>query len=234
MLQVSFFIFGHSNKNNFFMKETTSREKVLKNIRNALINPSVEKTENIDFDSPIYFVPDESPEMIFAQKFTALTGKFAFCEDTTEFLEILHGLALEQAFGKVLCFETELIGMLKDKGMEYTDKQEEITSCKVALTTCECLISRTGSIVVSSKQASGRKLPVFPDIHLIVAYTSQLKNDVKEGLAFIKEKYNEQPPSMISFITGPSRTADIEKTLVLGAHGPKELYLFLIDDSTVQ
>ena len=54
--------------------------------------------------------------------------------------------------------------------------------------------------------------------------------DLKDGFKLIKNKYGTQIPSMISTITGPSRTADIEKTLVLGAHGPKELFVFLIDD----
>jgi L-lactate dehydrogenase complex protein LldG len=49
-------------------------------------------------------------------------------------------------------------------------------------------------------------------------------------LAFVQKKYGDKLPSMISLVTGASRTADIEKTLVLGAHGPKELVLFLIDD----
>jgi L-lactate dehydrogenase complex protein LldG len=49
-------------------------------------------------------------------------------------------------------------------------------------------------------------------------------------MAFITKKYGNKLPSMISMITGASRTADIEKTLVMGAHGPKELVLFLIDD----
>ncbi|MNL89836.1 Lactate utilization protein C [compost metagenome] len=54
--------------------------------------------------------------------------------------------------------------------------------------------------------------------------------DLKDAFKLIKDKYGSQIPSMISTITGPSRTADIEKTLVLGAHGPKELFVFLIDD----
>ena len=47
-------------------------------------------------------------------------------------------------------------------------------------------------------------------------------------------RYGANMPSMISFITGASRTADIEKTLVKGAHGPKELTLFLVDDLTYE
>ena len=72
---------------------------------------------------------------------------------------------------------------------------------------------------------------VFPEIHLIVGYTSQLVPDLKQAFQQIRNKYDEEFPSMISLITGPSRTADIEKTLVMGAHGPKELYVFLIDDT---
>jgi L-lactate dehydrogenase complex protein LldG len=46
----------------------------------------------------------------------------------------------------------------------------------------------------------------------------------------MKDKYGQQLPSVISLATGPSRTADIEKTLVVGVHGPKEVYLFLVED----
>ena len=46
----------------------------------------------------------------------------------------------------------------------------------------------------------------------------------------MKKRYASDLPSQISIISGPSRTADIEKTLVMGAHGPKELYVFFVDD----
>ncbi len=99
-----------------------------------------------------------------------------------------------------------------------------------AITTCEALISRTGSIVISSKQNSGRSLSAYAPAHVVVAYASQTVPDIKDGLSMVNEQYPDTYPSMVSVVTGPSRTADIEKTLVLGAHGPKELFLFLIDD----
>jgi L-lactate dehydrogenase complex protein LldG len=52
---------------------------------------------------------------------------------------------------------------------------------------------------------------------------------VKDALVLMKEKYKDNLPSLITFATGPSRTADIEKTLVVGVHGPKEVYCFLVD-----
>jgi L-lactate dehydrogenase complex protein LldG len=53
---------------------------------------------------------------------------------------------------------------------------------------------------------------------------------VKDALQLIKNRYGDNLPSLISFATGPSRTADIEKTLVVGVHGPREVYCFLIDE----
>ena len=83
--------------------------------------------------------------------------------------------------------------------------------------------------MVSNGNAAGRRLSIYPHVHIVIAYTSQLVLDVKDGFKLLKEKYPENLPSMITNITGPSRTADIEKILVLGAHGPKELYVFLLE-----
>lgn len=67
----------------------------------------------------------------------------------------------------------------------------------------------------------------------MLAYTSQILPDIEDALRLIKARYAPEFPSMVSMISGPSRTADIEKTLVLGAHGPKELIVILIDDSGI-
>lgn len=88
--------------------------------------------------------------------------------------------------------------------------------------------------MVSSAQASGRRLIVYPDVHIVVAYASQIVLDLTEALNVVAERYKNNFPSLVSVISGPSRTADIEKTLVMGAHGPRELYLFLIDDMNTE
>ena len=120
--------------------------------------------------------------------------------------------------------------LIKGK-INFSDKEENLLATDIGLTFCECLVARTGSVMITSKQASGRRLPVYANFHIVVAYTSQLVADIKDALKLIKGKYNNQLPSMISTISGPSRTADIEKTLVQGAHGPREIFVFLIDDA---
>ena len=85
------------------------------------------------------------------------------------------------------------------------------------------LVAQTGSVLVTSRSAGGRALSVLPPHHVVLARREQLVADLPAAFALLKRKYAESYPSMISFITGPSRTGDIERILVLGAHGPKKL-----------
>jgi L-lactate dehydrogenase complex protein LldG len=65
---------------------------------------------------------------------------------------------------------------------------------------------------------------------VVIGFSTQLVPDLQQAFQRLRQKYGNKIPSMISVITGPSRTADIEKTLVIGAHGPRNLYLFFVDD----
>ncbi len=82
---------------------------------------------------------------------------------------------------------------------------------------------------MSSAQDSGRTVSVYAPVHICIAYSNQLVYDIRDGIEVLTEKYKNKIPSFITMATGPSRTADIEKTLVVGVHGPKDVYVFLID-----
>ena len=209
---------------------TTSKEKILKKIRKALIHKSALEIGDIDNDSNIFISSEEPLEIQFAQNFSALNGKFIFCENESEFLENFDWIAKDNDWKNLFCLEPKIKELLKKGNINFSDKESELLSTDIGITFCECLIARTGSVMITSKQASGRRLPVYANFHIVIAYSSQLLENIKDGIKYIKEKYNDQLPSMISTISGPSRTADIEKTLVQGAHGPKEIFVFLIDD----
>ncbi len=214
------------------MEEITSREKVLKEVRNALLaSPSI-PMDDIDLESSVYQELYDQPEFVFAQELTNVAGKFLYCENKTDFGALLKALMQENNWNSVFTFDPVLQQLLESLGVRFTHTEEEFKDVKVGITFCEYLIARLGSIMVSSKQGSGRRQIVFPEVHIVVAYTSQLVPDLKVALKKIKEKYAPDLPSLISVITGPSRTADIEKTLVMGAHGPRELFVFLIEDQT--
>jgi len=104
----------------------------------------------------------------------------------------------------------------------------ELESCDAGITECDALIAQTGSVLVTNRSAGGRALSVLPPHHLVIARRDQLLRDLPAAFQFLKQKYGANYPSMMSFITGPSRTGDIERILVLGAHGPKKLTIFLV------
>ncbi|MBI4929997.1 MAG: LUD domain-containing protein [Bacteroidetes bacterium] len=209
--------------------ESTTKEKILKKVRKALIHKSAGAI-NVDFDSDIYQKATEPLEILFAQQLTKLNGKFIYCENENELCSNLSDLISENKWDKVFCFEKKMKELLKKTQISFSENEKDIAHVNVGISLCEFLAARTGSVFVTSRQNAGRRLPAFSNYHIVIAYSSQLVYTIKEALSGIKKKYEKDFPSMVVNITGPSRTADIEKTLVQGAHGPKEIYVFLVDE----
>ena len=201
---------------------------MLKKIRKALLEKRDNPYPNLE-DTPLYKENPEHLEVIFAEQLKAVSGQFVYCEDEIQFIENLIHLAEEKALRKIYCWEPELQKLLSTYEYPFYSTDTDFLQADVGITLCESLVARNGSVMVSNSGAAGRRLSIYPNTHIVLAYTSQLVLDLKDSFKVLKDKYGTNLPSMISNITGPSRTADIEKTLVLGAHGPKELYVFLID-----
>ena len=211
------------------MKETTSKEKMLKKIRKALLEKRDNPYPNLE-DTPLYEEYNDHLDILFAGQLSAVSGNFVFCEDEIQLIENLLDLTEKNNWRRIYAWETGLQSLLNKYEFPFYSTDTEFLNADVGITYCEALVARNGSVLVSNGTAAGRRLSIYPHIHIVIAYTSQLVLDLKDGFKVLKEKYPENMPSMISNITGPSRTADIEKTLVLGAHGPKELYVFLLEN----
>lgn len=207
---------------------TTSKEKLLKKIRKALLERRDNPYPNME-DLPLYAPTDEMPEVLFAEQFTTVNGQFVFCEDEVQFIESLLNLAEERSWRKIYCWEKPLQDLLTQYEYPFFETDKDFEQAEVGFTLCEALIARNGSILISNGNMAGRRLSIYPNVHIVLAYTSQLVMDINDAFKLLKNKYEGNIPSLISTITGPSRTADIEKTLILGAHGPKELFVFLLD-----
>ena len=199
---------------------SAAKENILKKIRQALSNPVPLPFPNSEGNNSVFTQPEDDLEVIFAEQFTNLQGRFAFCMDAEDLHQQVKQLFADKGWSKIYCIEN------KFKSFSTSD---DLAGCDASITGCEYLVARTGTIVMSAAQESGRTVSVYAPIHICIAYTSQLVYDVKDALSFLKEKYTGNIPSQITFASGPSRTADIEKTLVTGVHGPKEVFLFLVD-----
>lgn len=212
------------------MQEATAKERLLKKIRKALLLKRDNPYPNLE-EVPLYKESDEAIEILFAQNFTAIAGNFIFCEDEIQLVENLLAITEKEDIKKIYVWEREVQHILDRYEFPYFRGDTEFQKAEMGVTICEALVARSGSIVVSNASLAGRRLSIYPPIHVVIAYTSQLVMDLKDGFELIRQKYGQELPTMISAISGPSRTADIEKTLVLGAHGSKQLYLLLLDDT---
>jgi L-lactate dehydrogenase complex protein LldG len=210
------------------MNVSTSKENILKKIRKALSHSTPLPFPQSEGNQSVFQPLQQEPEVEFAEQFTKLQGKFIYCINQQEFAFQLSSLVKKQNWEKIFCVEDKLITSVNAQLADRLTKTD-LAGCDVSITGCESLVARTGTIVMSSAQTKGRTASVYAPIHICIAFTNQLVYDLKDALQAAKDKYGNNLPSLITFATGPSRTADIEKTLVVGVHGPKEVYLFLIE-----
>lgn len=210
---------------------TTSKEKILKKVRQALMFKSKARYSNIDLESNIYTQPPANEPILetFARNFTELKGQFVYCDNKFDFIDKLLTLQERKKIKGLVCWEDPLQTQLKDSGIAFHRQKDGLEKMQASLTSCEALIARTGTVLISSAKNS-RTLTIYPPVHIVVAYTSQVVMEIKDSFQMLRNRYGRNMPSMLSYISGPSRTSDIERTLVIGAHGPKELFVFLIDD----
>jgi len=210
------------------MNISPSKENILKKIREALTHSTPLPFPQSQGNNSIFPPTQQELEVEFAEQFTRLQGKFIFCLNHQELAFQFNSLIKKQGWRKVYCRERELLKLFD---AQLSDSlTDDLAGCDISITTCESLVARTGSIVLTTAQASGRTVSVYAPVHICIAYTRQLVYDVKDALQQIRNRYADRLPSLISFATGPSRTADIEKTLVVGVHGPREVYCFLVDE----
>ncbi len=214
------------------MKDTTTpREQLLKKIRKALLEKRDNPYPNLE-EMPLYPPTDEMLEIIFAEELTKVNGSFVYCESEIHFIENIIQLAEERKWRKIYCWEPKLQELLNTYEYPFYATDKDFELAEVGLTLCESLIARNGSVLLSNGNSAGRRLSIYPHQHVVVAYASQLVLDLKDAFKLMKHKYGNNLPTMLSVTTGPSHTVDIENMLVVGAHGPKELFVFLLDDLT--
>ena len=208
------------------MSTSASKNNILKKIRAALTHSTrLPFPQSEGANSP--FQPLQQDIVVeFAEQFTQLGGQFDYCANIHELRQHFEQLCYQSGFTNIYCEDEKV-----RQWLPLSKWHHDIATCQAAITDCEALVARTGSILLSAN-TGGRVTSVYTPVHVCVAFTSQLVYHIKEALEGMKKKYGGKLPSSISLATGPSRTADIEKTLVVGVHGPKEVFLFLVDDLT--
>lgn len=200
-----------------------ARDEILNKLKSAVHSVP----EKPDFEQPIYHSIDIPLELAFKENLEKVNGFVNLFQSEEELYNALKEFLANRKKEVVFCNEDEISSKLNVAEIPFLQSSELSKEIEVGITGCEYLIAHTGSVMVSSAQKGGRQMFVYPPVHIVIARKNQLVDYLDKAYSGIKEKYKNDFPSHVAIITGPSRTADIEKTLVLGAHGPRELHVFL-------
>jgi L-lactate dehydrogenase complex protein LldG len=166
---------------------------------------------------------------LFARNAAELKADFRLLSSDEEARKELQNLAIAGKWKQMACHAgtlTDSICPAPALPLLRTDhgyNPLELEKCDAGISECDVLVAQTGTVVVTNRSAGGRALSVLPPHHVVLARREQLVPDLPAAFEWLRNKYGTNYPSMISLITGPSRTGDIERILVLGAHGPKQL-----------
>ena len=126
---------------------------------------------------------------------------------------------------KRLLYQTDL----EIEELEISPNASDIFRFDVGITSAQAAIAETGTLVLDSAHERHRLVSLVPPVHIAIVSASTICETVGDALTLLRKKHEISPA--VTFITGPSRTADIELTLTVGVHGPQELYV-IINGST--
>jgi L-lactate dehydrogenase complex protein LldG len=235
-----------------------SRTEILGRIRRALASPPLEhhhghQPETTDIRK--LFASDYQDSLLverFRTEFSRVSGEMAVCTDSESVIDTIRDLIQSSNFATAaisqhpLCRRLQLEEKLKaalpeiyfvnetmdsESSVERSQLRERLSRVELSITGTEYLIADIGTIVTLSNPQASREISLLPAAHLVLATPDQIYPNMAELFREIHEKHGDTlPGSALTLITGPSRTADIEKVLIMGVHGPTRLLAIVFDE----
>ena len=119
---------------------------------------------------------------------------------------------------------TEILNSLGVEVISPNADKHEMAQCDLGITEADYLLPETGTLVLKSSAERPRAVSLLPRVHLAIVRPDMLRGDLHQVFEEAKDQH------YLVFITGPSRTADIELTVTLGVHGPRNLYVWMMEN----
>lgn len=122
------------------------------------------------------------------------------------------------------------------RATDFVGRRDELIarleSCGAGVSAVEYAIAETGTVVVSSDEEGGLLVSLLPAVHIALLRSGQIVGSLTEAVTKLKQDYMARDAACrsVTFITGPSRTGDVELVLSIGVHGPKQLHLIIVDE----
>jgi len=196
------------------VKGNSEKGKVLKLIRNSLLDKADIPYSNLDMDSNIYAPINDDPVMVFAESIVGNGGKFVYCKDEEDMINKLNSLIEYRNWSnKILSYGNALKDYLQANGIHTNQMEEE--KAEVGISLCHSACARNSLITVTSNQVDN-EFGKLPDILIVITFTSQIVTDLKTSL-------NQLTEDMPKFITTLNPNYLLKEEI-------KELYLFTVEN----
>lgn len=207
--------------------ENPSRERILGRIRAAL------RTTAPHHDGPVgqIFALVTDPLDRFQKECAANITECTVTSNSEESAAAIAKVLASLPAGEIFLQDApELRALVKGfqdgRPLRWSSEGPPNEASQATITLCEALVAQTGSILVSASNG-GRQATVIAPAHIVFAKVDQLVPDLEAAFARVYEHGIAAKNSYVCLITGSSRTADIEKILIMGAHGPRRLIVVL-------
>lgn len=235
---------------------SASRAEILRNIRLALAKPALVHHDGYHVavaDSEKLFRSASAKDHLvekFQTEFELVSGEFFRASSKEDAVRSLCELVTSSGVQTVaisnhqICDRLQLRETLQTALPEIQVYKESIDSessyerrhlkstlshSRLSVTGAEFLIAESGTIVVIAGSQASRQISLLPEIHVVLATPQQIYPNLAETFQVIQENGRTHPGSAITLITGPSRTADIEKVLIKGVHGPTRIVTIMLE-----
>ena len=231
-----------------------SRAEVLGKIRLALAKPRPEHHHGHRLqitDLRKLFTSVGSREGLlekFGAEFERVSGEFTTCPSREAMVEVIKNVIVSTEFKSVAISRHEICdGLLEKLKAELPEVhflredidsenpfarkrlREALSEVQLSITGAEYLLADSGTILVCAGSQASRQISLLPTAHLVLAHARQIYPNIAEAFLAIQQKHGTTlPGSALTLITGPSRTADIEKVLIKGVHGPTRILAIIL------
>lgn len=189
-------------------------------------------------DRPREDAPVKDPPGRFIQELEALGGHGTRVESMGEARDLVVSLAKEKTAKLLIRWGVEELerlgadGPLEEAGVDVAvwrdagDLREVVARADIGLSTAEWAIAETGSLVLESGPGKGRSVTLLPPTYVAIVPVERVLGTLPEAIG--KYAGSGGPPANVCFHTGPSRSGDIEMSLVVGMHGPGDVHVVLV------
>jgi len=168
---------------------------------------------------------------VFRESLELVGAKCSFVENENEAADRLRAIVSDKSATEIIVSDSELVHRVVNAAeidAIAEASREELFASDIGITSAQWAIAETGTLVLESGAERHRLVSLVPPVHVCMLTASS----IRQTMAEILELANVETNPTITFITGASRTSDIELTLAIGVHGPGELFVIVIKDET--